>query len=120
MADKYARKKLGREGEELACRYLESIGFQLEAANFRTRTGEIDLIMRDTNTLVFIEVKTRRSHSFGHGGESITRAKQNKIRETALAYMRWREEYAASIRFDAVIITYRQASPEILHIPSAF
>jgi putative endonuclease len=117
------RKKIGAEGEELACRYLEERGYELEYRNFRTRSGEIDLIMRDGEWLVFIEVKTRTTALYGHGSEAVTLSKQRTIRQTALEYLRQRSGQASlSIRFDVIVLTYNRFifEPEVLHITHAF
>lgn len=114
------RRQLGVEGEEMARCHLESCGYETEARNFRTRAGEIDLVMRDGDKLVFVEVKTRRTSRFGHGSEAITLSKQRKIHSVALAYM---QQYGGGrcFRFDAVIVTQISGrKPDILHIPNAF
>ncbi|MBN6185848.1 YraN family protein [Aneurinibacillus sp. BA2021] len=117
-------KQRGAEGEALARAYLEEKGYVWECSNFRVRTGEIDLVMRDGNWLVFIEVKTRTSTRYGHGSEAITPAKQRTIRQTALAYIKQKQGASAAspLRFDVVVLTYSHSSgePEIWHLPHAF
>ncbi|GEN34122.1 MULTISPECIES: YraN family protein [Aneurinibacillus] len=120
---KKTSRQLGADGETFACRYLEEKGYVLECRNYHTRTGEVDLIMRDGEWLVFIEVKTRTSDLYGHGCEAITPAKQRTIRRTALEYLHKRkEEHKLSPRFDVVVLTYRRSipEPEVLHISHAF
>ncbi|CEH32011.1 hypothetical protein AM501_21120 [Aneurinibacillus migulanus] len=117
-------KQKGEDGELFACRYLEEKGYQLERRNFRTRTGEIDLIMRDGDWLVFIEVKMRTSDMYGHGSEAITAAKQRTIRRTALEYLLqyYGGSTVHSFRFDVIVVTVAASSsePEIMHILHAF
>jgi putative endonuclease len=114
-----SRQLLGRLGEETARKYLEEKGFVFEEANFRTKNGEIDLIMLDGKQLVFIEVKTRKSALFGHGVEAVNRVKQTKIRSVAMQYLQKRKS-PAGIRFDVVVLTYSGQELDILHIPAAF
>lgn len=120
MSGQYSRRQLGLEGEEAACRYLVSCGYEVVARNFRTRIAEIDLVMYDGDELVFVEVKTRRTTRFGHGSEAITVHKQKKIHGAALAYM---QQHGAGrrFRFDAVIITKNyNGEVDIVHIQNAF
>ncbi len=99
-------RKQGEHTENLACQYLENKGFKLIEKNFNCRVGEIDLIMKDNNSLVFIEVRYRRSNNFGSGAESITASKQAKLIKTASLYLQRHDKldkYPA--RFDVVSIT---------------
>ena len=99
-------RELGDVTESLACRYLEEKGFKLLERNFNCRFGEIDLIMQDSDSLVFVEVRYRRSNNFGSGAESITASKQSKLIKTASAYLQRHaklNKYPA--RFDVVSIT---------------
>ncbi|WP_051330704.1 YraN family protein [Aneurinibacillus terranovensis] len=115
------RKILGKQGEEIARSFLEGLGYQFQKANFRTRTGEIDLIMLDGGQLVFVEVKTRKTTLYGHGLEAITSHKRQKIRRTAMEYIRQHGAHSGmSARFDVVVITYSGGTQEILHLVSAF
>lgn len=87
------RRSLGRRGEELACRRLEQEGFCLLARNWRTRAGELDIVARDGNCLVFVEVRSRRSGArgavpvLGAPEESVTARKRRQIRTMAETYM---------------------------------
>ncbi|BAU27583.1 putative endonuclease [Aneurinibacillus soli] len=120
MSGSNSRRELGLEGEEAACRYLESCGYEIVARNYRIRTAEIDLVMCDGDELVFVEVKTRRTTRFGHGSEAITPHKQRKIHGAALAYM---QQYGGGrrFRFDAVIITKSYSGAmDIVHMRNAF
>lgn len=99
-------REQGEYTESLACQYLENKGFKLIEKNFNCRVGEIDLIMKDNDSLVFIEVRYRRSNNFGSGAESITASKQSKLIKTASLYLQQHaklNKYPA--RFDVVSIT---------------
>jgi putative endonuclease len=93
----------GGEAEERAAAYLAERGLAIVARNFRTRLGEIDLIAREDETLVFVEVRLRRSGSFGGALESITPAKQRRIRAAAAQYLQ-RLGREPRCRFDVVAL----------------
>lgn len=96
----------GAAAEQLACDYLLDQGLKLLDKNFRTRRGEIDLIMQDNAVLMFIEVRFRKSAQFGSAEESITRHKLARLTAAASAYMqRQRCSDNTLARFDAVAIS---------------
>lgn len=96
----------GAAAEQLACDYLLNQGLMLLERNFRTRRGEIDLIMQDNKELVFVEVRFRKSVRFGSAEESITRHKCAWLTAAALAYMQYRRiGEDRVVRFDAVAIS---------------
>lgn len=97
------RKIKGDKAEEQACQFLQSKGLTLLERNFSTRAGEIDLIMQDNDSLVFIEVRYRKNSNFGGAAMSVTPKKQQRIIKAALAYQ---QKYApqSSMRFDVVAI----------------
>ncbi len=94
----------GREAEARAARYLESQGLAIVGRNYRCRYGEIDLIAREGVTLVFVEVRARRSNAFGGAAASITAAKRNKLRRAALHYLAALGRNPRC-RFDAVLLS---------------
>ena len=99
-------REQGQYTESLACRYLENKGFNLIEKNFNCKVGEIDLVMLDNNTLVFVEVRYRKNNNFGSAAESITASKQSKLIKTASLYLQQHvkfNQYPA--RFDVVSIT---------------
>ena len=99
-------REQGEYTENLACRYLEEKGFKLIEKNFNCKVGEIDLIMQDNDSLVFVEVRYRKSNNFGSGAESITSSKQSKLIKTASLYLqRHAKLNKCSARFDVVSIT---------------
>ena len=93
----------GREAEALAAAFLESKGLKVIARNYRSRFGEIDIIARDGDVLVFVEVRERRSRAYGGAAASITAAKQQKLTRTALVYL-GDSATPPACRFDAVLV----------------
>ena len=94
---------IGRQAEEQACRYLEQQGLKLLASNFSCRMGEIDLIMRHKQTIVFVEVRYRKNRDFGGPIVSISQAKQHKLRTAAKIYLQQNPKLAKKpLRFDVV------------------
>ncbi len=94
---------VGKEAEARAARYLQTRGLRLLARNWRCRFGEIDLILREGDTLVFVEVRARGHGGFGSAAESITAAKRERLRRTAAVYLA-RSGHRGACRFDAVLI----------------
>lgn len=98
--------KLGSMAESVACQFLIDQDMQLKSANYRTRRGEIDLIMQDADCLVFVEVKYRRNKKYGTSEESITQTKCQKVIAAAKEFLvtnGYKED--TYIRFDAVLIS---------------
>lgn len=97
----------GAEAEQRAATYLAARGLRLLARNWRCRLGEIDLVFLDGGTLVFVEVRARRSKGFGGAAESITTAKRARLRRAAEAYLA-QSGHRGPCRFDAVLIEGEQ------------
>lgn len=117
------RKELGKLGEEAAEAYLSNMAYRILERNWRCRTGELDIIAEQAGTLVFIEVRTRRTTGrFGLAKESVDIRKQLKVKETAQFYLHRFQKYEYSIRFDviAVEISLDGDTPQIEHIQGAF
>lgn len=118
-----ASRLLGRWGEALAADHLRRAGYQIVAANWRSRFGEIDLIAADREYLCFVEVKLRKSAAFGGAGEFVDRRKQDKLRLTAELYL---SRYPTRLqpRFDVIEIYAPQGTdtkaPRVRHIENAF
>lgn len=111
--------KVGNSIELYAKKWLESHGAKFIAANYRTKMGEIDLIMWDSEYLAFIEVRYRKNINFGHPLETVTRAKQLKIIKSANFYLRQNKLYDKyPIRFD--IVSVEGANLNIEWIKGAF
>lgn len=107
--------KVGRNGEDLACQYLKKLGFKILQRNYRIRGGEIDIIAKDKEYLVFVEVKARYSHEFGLPAEAITPWKIKALLKTALFYtqkIKWGEK---AYRIDLVSVDFinNPEKPEI-------
>ena len=107
----------GEPAESLAAAFLEREGLKILERNYRCRFGEIDIVARDGATLVFVEVRRRKSEAFGGPAESITAAKRTKIIRAARHYLA-RRRNAPPCRFDAVLI--RGEPPRIEWIKNAF
>ena len=98
------RSEVGALGESIAAAHLEGLGYAIRERNFRTREGEIDIIADKDGTLVFVEVKARRSRACGTPEESITRRKKERLIALADAYMEDREGLPDSWRIDVVAL----------------
>jgi len=95
----------GREAENRAWEYLRSRGLRLLQRNYRSRRGEIDLVLQDQDSLVFVEVRYRRESRFGTGAESVDRRKQSKLIACAQHYMQTNPAIARQpCRFDVVSV----------------
>ncbi len=101
---------LGNQAEKVALSYLEQQGLTLIKKNYQTRLGEIDLIMQDGKSIVFLEVRLRKNNIFGGASESITKAKQRKIAKFAEQFLQHHGNQ--SCRFDAIVME----KAEIQHI----
>ena len=114
------RSKLGAQGERIAAAHLESLGLVIEMRNYRTRFGEIDLVARDGEETVFVEVRTKRSAAYGTPEESLTRRKQARLVKAAQGYLAEHGRANAPWRVDLVAITLQSDGPaHIAHIESA-
>ena len=114
-------QKFGEKSESIAARYLETkMGYKILEKNFRTKIGEIDIIAKDGGTLVFVEVKARRSSFYGNPKYAITFKKQKKISMAALYYLKTRKLSNTKARFDVVAINFSKKLPEIEIIKNAF
>jgi putative endonuclease len=114
------RHKLGKIGEELAGKYLHSLGYEILEKNYRRYRGEIDIIAKDENFLVFVEVKTARSSRFGAPIYRINMKKKRQLGKIAMAYYQEKNLYDQDSRFDIVTVTFFGKKPEINHIQNAF
>ncbi len=114
------RQAFGKAGEELAVRYLKKKGYKVLEWNYTCPVGEIDIIAKDKKTIVFVEVKTRRSMSYGSARLAITPRKQRKISMTALYYLKSNHQMDQDARFDVVTVQSIGATQEIDLIQNAF
>lgn len=114
------KKQMGQRGEEMAAKHLRRKGYRIIARNVRTRQGEIDIVAKHKGVLVFAEVKTRRSKSYGHPKQALTPDKQRRISMAALAYLKKHDAMQRPARFDVVSILSPEDNPEIEVIANAF
>ena len=116
------RKSLGERGEKAAARYLQRKGYHILACRVDQPLGEVDIIAVDGRTIVFVEVKTRKSADAGHPTEAVDERKQRRLTQAALAYLKPHGLLEYSSRFDVVAVTWPENSrrPTIEHFPSAF
>jgi putative endonuclease len=114
--------RLGKRGENLACQFLRKNGYKILYRNFRGRTGgEIDIVCRDRDTLVFVEVKTRTGEDFGRPFEAIDRKQRKRISRGGLAWLRLLDDPDILFRFDVVeVIMVEGADPRLELIRNAF
>ncbi|MFY2789568.1 YraN family protein [Rhodococcus sp. MALMAid1271] len=114
-------QQLGARGEDIAVRYLEGIGLEVVERNWRHRTGELDIVAREGDTVVFVEVKTRSGIGYGTPAEAVTYSKQTRIRGLALYWLALQQGPWVQIRFDVVaIVVGRDDTPQITHVRAAF
>ena len=109
----HSYQNFGKKGESLAADFLRRKGYKILERNHRNPMGEIDIIARHRRTLVFIEVKSRRTYGFGHPKYAVTFQKQKKISQTALYYLKTNGLHQMKARFDVVTVS---AVDEQLHI----
>jgi len=114
------RQQTGEAGEALAARLLRRQGYRILATNYRTPLGEIDIIARERDTIVFVEVKARRSLGFGHPKSAVTAQKQRRLSMLALYYLKSTGQSGARARFDVVAICAAPERPEVEIIRNAF
>ncbi len=114
------RKELGAAGEEMAVQYLTSKGYHIITRNYYTRYGELDIVCRKNRSLVFVEVKTRRSTQFGAPEESITPRKIEHLKKAAMMYLNENQSSFREMRFDIISILLMDDKRELRHLEAAF
>ena len=114
------RQTLGKLGEDLACEELVRRGYAILERRYRTRCGEIDIIARVGDTLVFVEVKTRAGDRYGGSLAAITPHKQRQVTRVALDWLLRRRWSDRPCRFDAVTVDFEQGQPRIEVFQHAF
>ena len=113
--------ELGAHGERIAAAYLIDAGLRVLDRNWRCRDGELDIVARDGDALVFCEVKTRRGIGYGQAVEAVGRAKQRRLRTLAQRWLAAHDEHAPELRFDVVGVLVRPARPAVVtHLRAAF
>ncbi|MDG4767203.1 YraN family protein [Solwaraspora sp. WMMD406] len=116
------RQAVGAYGERCAVRYLINAGLVIVARNWRRQGGEIDIIARDGETLVFCEVKTRRDTRYGSPEEAVTGAKAARIRRLAAHWLAENPDQGRrDVRFDLVaVLVGTRGAAEVRHLPAVF
>lgn len=112
-------KTLGSTGEDIAANYLKKKGYKILHRNYKTPLGEADIIVKDKDTIVFVEVKARSSDAFGQPFEAVDYRKQEKLKKIALYYLK-HNKIESPVRFDVVSIISRDKNAEVNHIAEAF
>jgi len=115
------KKETGGYGEKLATEFIKDLGYEIIAKNYVFHKGEIDIIAKDGELLVFIEVKYRKNLEFGRPELQITKSKQHQIKKVALGYLFEHDVQNVQCRFDVIaILRLPETDPEINHIINAF
>ena len=102
------RQEVGKLGEKLARKFLKKKGYHIRETNFHCRAGEIDIIARQKDYLIFVEVRTKSNLDFGTPEESITSAKKEKLIASALTYINTHQKLPSSWRIDVVAVELDQ------------
>lgn len=115
-------RTLGQQGEAAAARFLARKGCRIVARSSRSGLGELDLVAVDGRTVVFVEVKTRRSQEGGHPAEAVDAPKQRRLTRLALGYLKRHGLLEYPARFDIIAVTWPadERKPQIEHFPNAF
>jgi len=117
---KMEKKELGKKGEEKALRFLKKRGYRIIEQNYVCKMGEMDIIAKEKDTLVFVEVKTRTSMAFGPPQLAVTKFKQRQLSKVALNFLKEKRLEDVKARFDVVAILLAPEGEEIELIRDAF
>jgi len=116
---KTLKQKIGLWGEKIAAEFLFQNGHIILEKNWRSGKAEIDLITKEGNTLVFVEVKTRKNASFGHPEDFVGNQKSKLVKTASVEYQ-YLNQYEGFIRFDIVAITGNEKEYELIHLKDSF
>jgi len=116
----YDRMRTGKKGEDIACSYLKSRGYRIVERNYKCPLGEIDIVARDGDAIVFVEVKSRKSEEFGDPQLAVGQKKQKKVSRISLTYLKDKNLYPCNARFDVVAIKMLPDGSAIELIQNAF
>jgi len=116
----FSNKELGRWGEKKACNYLIKNNYIIIEKNYRTRIGEIDIIVKKDEKIIFVEVKTRRNNNFGIPVKAVNSLKQKKIRNIAKHYLNSGEFSNYLVRFDVIGISINGKKAKLRHLKNVF
>jgi putative endonuclease len=115
-----ANQTVGKYGEDRASEFLQKLGYELVDRNWRSNTGEIDIVARDADCLVFAEVKTRTRVGFGHPFEAITTSKVKKMRQLVGEWCQAHSLPATQVRLDAISVLLTDGRVHIEHLKQVF
>ncbi len=119
--EKPTHLRYGELGERTARKHLRRRGMKFLTANFRSPRGEIDLVMRDGDCLVFVEVKTRSSEEWGRPASAVDRERRRRLSRAALDYLKLLRNPQVKMRFDVVeVLLDNGAVREVRHLPNTF
>ena len=111
------KRNIGDHFEQIGCDYLIKKGYEIISRNYRYhRHGEIDIIAKTGNCIVFVEVKARKNTTYGTPAEAVTLKKRDKIRMTALGFLSMNKMQAGEIRFDVLEIYYDYTGIKSIHL----
>ena len=115
-----ARGQLGSDGEDIACKHLEALDYEVLERNYRCEDGEIDIVAARAGTIVFCEVKTRRTDRWGEPSEAVNFKKQARIRRLGARWLLERGARPGSVRFDVISLVVNEGGPRLQHHEDAF
>ena len=113
---KESKTEMGRQGEKIACKFLKKTKYKILEKNYKNKIGEIDIIAKDQDTIVFVEVKTKTTEIFGLPREMVDERKQRKIEQVATVYLMQNGLFNSKTRFDVVEVLDKQ----VHHIKNAW
>ncbi len=116
----YQNKEIGRRGENIACEYLIRIGLLVVCKNFYCRFGEIDIIAKDGEELVFIEVKTRTNNKYGNPSDSVDYNKRNHLHRAIEYFIYTKNIKNINIRVDVIEVYLKSNKVRVNHIKNVF
>jgi putative endonuclease len=114
------RMRTGKRGEDIACAYLKRRGYRIVERNYKCPLGELDIMARDGDAIVFVEVKSRKSEEFGDPQLAVGLEKQKKVSRMSLTYLKEKHLYPCNARFDVVAIKMLPDGITIELIQNAF
>ena len=120
MAKDLSRIRTGEKGEELAVVYLQKLGYRILERNYRCPLGEIDIVAKDKDTIVFVEVKSRKTEEFGDPELAVGKTKQRKLTLISLYYLAQKNGSPVAARFDVVAVKMLRDRTEVKLIQNAF
>ncbi len=115
-----ARIRTGKRGEDLAVVHLQQLGYRILERNYRCPLGEIDIVAKDKGTIVFVEVKSRRTEEFGDPELAVGKTKQRKMTLVSLYYLAQKKDSPVQARFDVVAVKMLRDRTEVKLIQDAF